>query len=390
VRVLYVNHTATVGGGERSLLELLSALPGDVSPVLACPDGDLQLAARRLGTPTTPIPEAAPSFRLDPVQTPRGLVRLGYAAIAVRRAARRTQADLIHANSIRAGLIAATPLRLAAAPVVVHIRDCLPHGKAALLTRRAIGSGAAIVIANSGYTAARFGLNSAHTPVRTIHNFVDASVFEPKRIDRGEARAGLGLAWDEPTLGVIAQITPWKAQDDAIRALAALRRGGREARLLIVGSAKFARGTEAFDNVDFERSLHALADELGLRDAVDFLGERQDVPEILRALDVLLVPSWEEPFGRSVIEAMAMETPVIATTVGGPGEIISDGVDGLLLPPRQPERWAAAARELLDAPARLRAMGMAGRRTALARFGRETHVQAVLAAYREVLGGEAE
>jgi L-malate glycosyltransferase len=388
VRVLYVNHTATVGGGERSLLDLLSALPEEVSPALACPDGDLALAASRLGVPTTPIPEAAPSFRLDPVQTAGGLIRLGRAAVAFRRVARRAQVDLIHANSVRAGLIAAPPLRLAAAPVVVHIRDCLPQGRAAQLTRRAIGSGAAIVLANSEYTAASFVLNRAHPPVRTVYNPVDTSVFDPMRIDRGEARAGLGLAWDEPTLGVIAQITPWKAQDDAIRALAALRRGGRDARLLIVGSAKFARGTEAFDNVDFERSLHALADELGLGDAVNFLGERGEVAEILRALDLLLVPSWEEPFGRSVIEAMAMETPVIATSVGGPAEIVSDGVDGLLLPPRQPERWAKAARELLDAPARLRAMGEAGRRTALSRFGRETHVQAVLAAYREVLSGE--
>jgi glycosyltransferase involved in cell wall biosynthesis len=387
--VLYVNHTATVGGGERSLLDLLSALPGDVSPVLACPVGDLQLAASRLGVPTTPIPEAAPSFRLDPVQTPRGLLRLGHAAISVRRAARRAQADLIHANSVRAGLIAAPPLGLAAAPVVVHIRDCLPHGKAALLARRAIGSGAAIVIANSGYTAASFGLNGAHPPVRTIHNFVDVSVFDPKRIDRSGARARLGLAAEAATLGVVAQLTPWKAQDDAIRMLAALRRSRPDVRLLLVGSAKFARGTETLDNLAFERSLHALARDLGVEEAVDFLGERQDVAEILRALDIALVPSWQEPFGRSVIEAMAMETPVIATVVGGPREIVGDGVDGVLLPPREPERWAETAGDLLDAPERLRAMGEAGRRTALARFGREAHVQSVLAAYREVLGGEA-
>jgi glycosyltransferase involved in cell wall biosynthesis len=87
-----------------------------------------------------------------------------------------------------------------------------------------------------------------------------------------------------------------------------------------------------------------------------------------------------------VIEAMAMETPVIATDVGGPTEIITGAVDGLLLRPRQPERWAEAAAELLDAPAELELMGKTGRQTALARFGRDRHVGAVLTAYRDALG----
>jgi glycosyltransferase involved in cell wall biosynthesis len=127
--------------------------------------------------------------------------------------------------------------------------------------------------------------------------------------------------------------------------------------------------------------------DLGLAGAVSFLGERADIPEILRALDLVLVPSWEEPFGRSVIEAMAMETPVIATDVGGPAEIVTDGADGLLLAPRQPERWAEVAAGFLRAPGRREPMGTAARRTVEARFSREVHVQGVLAAYREALIG---
>jgi glycosyltransferase involved in cell wall biosynthesis len=389
VRVLYVNHTATIGGGERSLLELLAGLPDDVSPALACPSGDLADAARRLEVEVVAIPEALLSFRIDPLQTSRGLVELARAATAVRRTAKRMRADVIHANSVRAGLITAPLARLGGPPVVVHVRDCLPDGAAGRLTRQAIVAGAALVLANSEYTAANFAPNGSRAAIRTIHNSVDLAAFDPERIDRVGARSRLGLGEDVSALGVIAQISPWKAQDDAIRALAALRRGGLDGHLLIVGSPKFARGTETFDNLAFERSLHALVEELDLTGAVDFLGERQDVPEILRALDLVLVPSWQEPFGRSVIEAMAMGTPVIATSVGGPAEIVSDGIDGMLLPPRQPERWAEAAGALLDDPDRLRALGAAGRRTAVDRFGRESHVRAVLAAYREAIGGEA-
>jgi glycosyltransferase involved in cell wall biosynthesis len=389
VRVLYVNHTATIGGGERSLLELLAGLPEDVSPVLACPEGNLASTARGLGLLVTTIPAAAPSFRLDPVETPRGLVGLARAAIAVRGAARRFHADLIHANSVRAGLIAAPLARLGGPPLVVHVRDCLPAGAVGELTRRAISFGASIALANSSYTAKSFAPNGRQERVRTVHNSVDVGLFDPGRVDRRDARSRLGLEKEVAALGVIAQISPWKAQDDAIQALAALRRRGRNARLLIVGETKFARGSESFDNRAFERSLHALVRELELDDAVDFLGERADVPEILRALDVVLVPSWEEPFGRSVLEAMAMETPVIATSVGGPAEIVTDGVEGVLLPPRQPERWAEAVAALLEAPHRLTAMGSAGRRAAVARFGREAHVEAVLTAYREALAESA-
>src|SRR5204863_500605 len=81
-----------------------------------------------------------------------------------------------------------------------------------------------------------------------------------------------------------------------------------------------------------------------------FMGERGDLAPILRAMDVVLVPSWEEPFGVAVIEAMAMGVPVLATNVGGPAEIVRSGQEGVTLPPRQPERWAQVLDELLSCP----------------------------------------
>jgi glycosyltransferase involved in cell wall biosynthesis len=364
---------------------LLKGLPEGVTPALACPEGELGAAARRLGVPVVAVREASPSFRLDPVRTLRSLVDLGHAALGVRGTARRLRADIVHANSVRAGLMAAPLSWLGGPPVIVHVRDCLPAGAAAELTRRTIGSSAALVLANSNYTAAGFAPNGSRATVRTVYNSVDLATFDSARIGPDEARSRLGLEPGATVLGVLAQITPWKAQDDAIRTLAALRRRGRNARLLIVGEAKFAKGSEAFDNPAYERSLHEMVSELGLAGSVSFLGERADIPEILRALDLVLVPSWEEPFGRSVIEAMAMETPVIATDVGGPAEIVTDGAEGLLLPPRRPERWAEVAEEVLGAPEELTRMGRTGRQTAVARFGRDRHVEAVLAAYRDAL-----
>ena len=105
----------------------------------------------------------------------------------------------------------------------------------------------------------------------------------------------------------------------------------------------------------------------------------------------MLVPSWEEPFGRTIIEAMAMGVPVVATDVGGPPEILCAGVDhsGLVLPPRQPRLWAEEIQRLLGDPARLAQMAERGRSEARRRFGVERHVEAILGIYRNVLDGNA-
>jgi glycosyltransferase involved in cell wall biosynthesis len=136
----------------------------------------------------------------------------------------------------------------------------------------------------------------------------------------------------------------------------------------------------------YNTDLAELVNSLGLSDAVDFLGEREDIPEVLSALDLLLVPSWQEPFGRPVIEGMAMGRAVMATDVGGPAEVIDDGVDGRLLAPRSPDAWAAAAAELLADRDALAAMERAARASA-ARFDRGAYVERMLALYGGVISG---
>jgi glycosyltransferase involved in cell wall biosynthesis len=159
-----------------------------------------------------------------------------------------------------------------------------------------------------------------------------------------------------------------KGQDTAVRALAALRRHRRDARLLLVGEPKFVSRSTRYDNLRLRDELRDLIADCGVEDAVDFMGERDDVPTIMRAIDALLVPSWEEPLGRSVLEAMASGTPVIATDVGGPREVIEDGVSGLLAPPRRPDRWAATAARLLDDGALRERIAAAARTTIETRF----------------------
>jgi glycosyltransferase involved in cell wall biosynthesis len=120
---------------------------------------------------------------------------------------------------------------------------------------------------------------------------------------------------------------------------------------------------------------------------VRFLGERRDIPEILAAVDLLLAPSLEEPFGRTIIEAMAMRVPVVATRNGGPSEIIKGGVDGLLLPPRWPDEWARAILQLVESPELRREFGAKGREKVLSQFGRAMHVERFVEVYERLLAG---
>jgi len=379
MRVLYVNHTGALGGAERSLLELLAVLPDEVEPTVACPDGPFAEAVRNLGICCLGLHGVNGGLRLDPRQTPSTLFRIAADAVTIRRQARRTGVEIVHANSIRAGLAAAA----AGVPTIVFVRDCLPAGRVAALTKTILRSRSALLLANSSYTAASFG-PSGSGRLRVAHPAVDLQRFDPGLLPRAAARARIGIGLDAPALGVVAQLTPWKGQDDAIRMVAALRPRFPGVRLLLVGAPTFDHPATRFDNLGYERRLHELASECGVAGAVEFLGQRDDVPELLRALDLVLCPSWEEPFGRSVLEAMAMEVPVLATNVGGPAELVTDGVEGLLLPPRSPERWADAAAVLLTAPKQAATMGRAGRRRAEG-FSREAHLASVMDAYASVV-----
>ena len=384
MEVLYVNHTAAISGAERSLLSLLAALPDTVHPRAAAPRGPLTQALQRLGIPTSAIAGTAGSLRLHPLHTPRALAEMSLAALQVRRAAARSHADLVHANSIRAGIVLA--LAHPRAATVVHVRDCLPPGALSTATMRLIAARSTTIVANSHYTARSVSSAVPSASVEVVHNPVDIERWDPTRIDRAPARAALGQAGERKALlGVVAQLSPWKAQHTAIEALELLVAEGVDAHLLLIGSAKFVASATRFDNDAYVAGLKATVAAAGLQERVSFLGEREDVPELVRALDVLMLPSTEEPFGRALIEAMALEVPVLATAVGGPPEIIEDGREGYLLPPGEPTLWARAARAVLDSEDGGAAMGAAGRRRVLSAFTADQHAAAMIQLYESAV-----
>ncbi|HEV2980991.1 MAG TPA: glycosyltransferase family 4 protein [Solirubrobacteraceae bacterium] len=379
MNVLYVSHTGQLGGAERSLLELIEALPDEVRVTVATPPGSLERALAHAGVATTPITGTASSLRLHPLHTARGAAQIAASAGQIRQAAAEHGAQVAHANSIRAGImLALAPLRGVAK--VVHVRDCLPPGVVTSLTMKLVTARSGALVANSRYTAQWVSATAPRARVEVVHNGIDTDRFAPDEHDRSATRAALD-AGSPLLLGVVAQVTPWKGQSTAIEALALVRDQGLDAHLLLVGSVKFRDRATRFDNEQYLAQLRALVRDHGLQDHVSFLGEREDVPQLIRALDVLLVPSWEEPFGRSVLEAMASGVPVIATDVGGPAELLSDGTDGLLAPPRQPRAWALAIATLASDPGLSKAMASAALAHARQCFTASRHAARMLDVY---------
>lgn len=384
MRVLYVDHTATVSGAQYALLDTLAALPEEIEAHVVCPEGDLADRVRALGVPCHLFAGTAGSLRGHAVQTPLAVAQAGSSAVRLARLARSLHVDLVHANSLRAGLIAAAVPPALRAPLVLHVHDRLPPGRASRAVLGILRRAPRIVLAISRYTAEDF--TAVASKVRVVHNPIDIARFGSATVNRGAVRAALGVAVEAPLAGVVAQITPWKGQDDAIRAVALARATSDPAlELLVVGEPKFVARATRYDNVAYLRSLHQLADELGISHAVHFLGQREDVHELIATLDVLLAPSWEEPLGRTVLEAMACGTAVVATNVGGPAEVITDGIDGRVLPPRRPDAWGRVLGELLHDRGIREAMAERARAQVVARFGRVAYSERLIAIYEQAL-----
>jgi glycosyltransferase involved in cell wall biosynthesis len=158
---------------------------------------------------------------------------------------------------------------------------------------------------------------------------------------------------DRPTPRVVCvgRINEWKGQEVLVAAVGLLRDRGIEVELALVG--------DVYANEHQYR--HRLEDEiarLGLGRSVTLLGERRDALALVGDADVFVLPSRRpEPFGMALVEAMALARPVVATAGGGPSEIVTDGVDGLLVPRGDPDAMATAMAALVRAPERARAMG---------------------------------
>jgi D-inositol-3-phosphate glycosyltransferase len=307
-------------------------------------------------------------------------------ALAARLAA--DPPDVVHAHFWMSGLAALAATRDSGVPVVQTFhalgvtkrrhqgrRDSSPGARIRL--ERAIARNAAHVIATSTEEIAELiRLGARRHGVTVVPCGVDLSEFTPE----GPA-APRGA---RPRVLAVGRLVPRKGFDTLVRALTAVP----EAELLIAGgppAAELPGDAEA-------RRLQQLADRLGVADRVVLLGAvpREQMPALLRSADIVGCTAWYEPFGIVPLEAMACGVPVVATSVGGIVDTIVDGATGVLVPPRRPDKVAAALRQLLSEPFWREAYGTAGIDRARSRYSWKRVATDTVAVYQRVLGRHEE
>jgi glycosyltransferase involved in cell wall biosynthesis len=354
VNIVHLVISGEVAGGQRVALQLARAARergDDVSFVAPAP-GLFVDDARREGFPVA-LADVGRLFRL------RGAGRLGR---LVRGA------DLLHTHTLAAANALA---RLASpAPVVSHLhienhfRPLTAPVLRGLDNRTARRCAALIAVSED---TRRAYLDQGYPDrIEVVYNGIELDAAQPP----GTLRAELGIPDGAPLLGEVGRLCDVKGQRELIEALPEIP----DARVVLFGRDLEQGGT-------FQAGLERTAERVGVSERVMFAGHRDDAPQLLGDLDLLVLPSWTEGLPLVALEAMARRRAVVATPVGGTPEVVADGETGLLVPPRDPAALAAAIRELLGDPERRRAMGEAGYRRASERFSAATMAARVLEIY---------
>ena len=403
MRIAFVNPIAQVGGAEMILLDLMAALadaiPGVDRHLIVAGEGPLIDLARGLGVLVhiRPMPariagmgdsalkgggKFGAMLGLAARAAPAGLVGMRYAR-GLGRLIREIGPDLVHSNGIKSHLL----LRLAGLdgiPVVWHLHDFTATRPVMAKALRWASRGAAGAIAISEAVGRDGRRVLDPLPVQVVYNAVDVDHFTPGPGDGAslDALANLPpLDSGIPRVGLVATYARWKGQDLFLKA--AQRCRGRPVRFYVIGSPIYQTKGSQWS----EAELRELAGSLGLGDRVGFIPFQRDTAAVYRSLDVVVHASTQpEPFGRTIVEAMACGRPVVVSNAGGAAELFDDGRDAVGFPPNDADALAAAILGLVDDPGRRERIGREARATAVARFARPRLGVEAAAAYERFRG----
>lgn len=359
------------GGVEQSALEMALYLQRHgYRPLVASGGGAKVFTLQKAGIPHFLLPLK----RKNPFSLVTNTIRLA-------KLIRRERVGLIHARSRAPAWSAWLASLLTGVPYITTFHGTyglrggfLKHFYNSVMLR------GFVVIANSTFIKEHIVENYQIDPHRIVvaSRGIDVSAFDPDQFtdtDRTDLRNLWGITKGEPVLVLVGRLTRWKGQDVFLRALGEC--ADLDWKAVLVGRD---------EKGDFEAELRKLAEGLGLTDRIIFAGSRNDVPRILNATDLAFSCSTRpEAFGRAAIEAMAMQTPVIASALGGSLETIVDGKTGWLVEPAVPHSLAESIRNALHSSKRLETMGRAARKHVLEHFTSDRCCAAELEAYARTL-----
>jgi len=377
MKILYVDQTGQLGGGELAILPWLRAHPEDARVVLF-EDGPFRLLVEECSIPV----DVFALNTLKGIRRESGVTSIlstlpAFASLRNRLRKLAGGFDILYANSQKAFLLAALS-KHRGQPLIWHLRDILTAEHFSPILRKvAVFAGnryASVIITNSHATAESFiAAGGLRHKVRVVHDGVGAGPFDSidsEAVANLRKEIGTGLS---PTIGVFGRLSPWKGQHVLLEALSKIP----EAHAVLVGDALFGEK-------EIAEMLKVRASKPDIAGRVHFLGFRRDIPELMKAMDIIVHTSTSpEPFGLVIVEGMLARKPVIATRAGGAVEIIEDGETGLLVTPGSAPELCAALERVIANPAIAERIAQAGRHRAEEVFSLNAMFQGISAVIGE-------
>lgn len=362
----------SITGSQQSMLPLLTDADAYDAELLLPAPGVLSETAREHDIPVdiVPYPDELdrPGDELVS-RSPRSVFTVSAALAnyhrAVLKALRDRGTDLLYCNSVKAVLLYGPPARLLGIPVLWYARVDTRFPTVDFVASHVADH----VVTISDGTKRRFDpVPFFGAEPETIYTGVDLDRFSAARTRDTDFQIP---DRDGPILLEVASIVPRKGQLDLVEAVSRARDELGDFQLVFAGEAddsEYKRGS------DYRARIDERIEEAGLEDRVTFLGWCDDVPALLDASDVFVLPSYNEGLPRSILEAFSMGVPVVATPAGGTTELVDDGTNGLIVPPGSPEYLAEAVERLGSDPALRSEMGAAARDTVEASFSIDSYV----------------
>lgn len=382
IRILFYDEGAQgetqLGGGQLERLELAACLNRDEfqAMLLTSLDGELAHAWRAKGLDVTVRDSVGGLARKprsalikNPVTFIRYLAVLRRARPILLAAAHETGADILHPNENFSRTVTALAKKNLAIPAVMHIDNIFSGGIADRILVRLYARTFDHFIAVSRFVSQPFIKSGAGNKLSVVYQGVDADLY--RRQNRYTARRALGLEDYRIAVAIVGKLDKLKGHRYLFDAVGALERERERIRVLVAGT-----GPD-------KDALHQYAAKYGLSALVHFLGQCQNIPEILAAADIVVIPSLTEAMPRVLYEGMAAGKTIIATSVGGIPEILQDGKNGFLIPPASAAALSAALRTLIHDPTLRISLGTAAHET-IQRFSFESAVKATEDIYRKV------
>ncbi len=360
IHILYLITELSTGGAQVALLRLLKGLDRDrFYPTVACLYNGDGAVAQEIRALDTRVFDAGMRHKADLA-----------ALLHLYRWIRRVHPAILHTSLFHANLPGRILGRLAGVPIIVCSERTMAMESEwrYRLNRWTIGLvDRAITVSTSvrDFCISHIGLPT--DKIALIRNGVELP--EEALSSRQEARAELGLPFNDLVIGTVSRLDPVKGVSFLVKALSQID----NVCLAVIGD-----GPE-------RAALESLANSLGVADQIHWTGHKRDASRLLPAFDLFVQPSLHEGLPNTVLEAMATDLPVVATAVGGTPEAVVDGVTGLLVPPRDPAALAEAITTLLRDPDLQRKMGRAGRERVEKYFSVERMVQQTEALYEELI-----